>query len=198
MACATNSLPVPVSPSSKAVESNGATFCTNSSTRCNAGLFPTICWQPASFSNRPDISVEAPDRISRRGCSSETFATKGNSLYSAVCKEASLIFSTVAKAVLIVVWSFPGVAQDCAASFIPGQLLKCDGLHKYGRLWVLFGVTAEVLSRVIQMSLIVWGSNLNSLPTGTPRIHRPTPWAQQRQSNAEAYKQHARPRIMGL
>src|SRR4030095_7021109 len=183
MAFATNSLPVPVSPSSKAVESNGATFCTNSSTRCNAGLLPTICWQLVSFSNRRDISVEAPRRISRRGCSTETLAPNRNSL----CKGASLIFSTVAKAVLIVVWSFPGVAQDCAASFTPGQPLKCDGLDKYGRLWDLFGVTAEVLSGAVsasgQMSLIVGRPNLNSLPSGTPRVHGPVSWAQQRQGN---------------
>src|SRR5689334_8898555 len=144
MACATNSLPVPVSPSSKAVESNGATFCTNSSTRCNAGLFPTICWQLVSVSNRRDISVEATGRISRRGCSNETLALNANSLYSAVCKAASLILSTVAKAVLIFVWSFPVVAQDCATSFTPHQLLKCDGLDKYGRLSDLFGVREEV------------------------------------------------------
>ena len=112
------------------------------------------------------------------------------------------MLSIEAKAVFIVVWSFPVVAQNCAASFTPDQLLKCDGLHKYGRLWDLFGVTAEVLSGTVsasgQMRLIVVRSNLNSLPSGTARVHRPTPWAEQRQGNAEAYKQHACPRIMRL
>ena len=56
------------------------------------------------------------------------------------------MFSIEANAVLMIVWSFPVVAQDCDASVIRHQLLKCDVLRKYDVLWVLFGVTAEVLS----------------------------------------------------
>jgi hypothetical protein len=39
------------------------------------------------------------------------------------------------------------------------------------------------------MSLIVWGSNLTSLPSGAPRVPKPTPWAKRRQSDAEAAQQ---------
>ena len=40
---------------------------------------------------------------------------------------------------------FVNLAQDCAASFAPRQLLKGDGLRKNGRLSDLFGVAEEAL-----------------------------------------------------
>jgi hypothetical protein len=48
--------------------------------------------------------------------------------------------------VLIFVCPFISLAEDCAASFVPRQLLKGGGLHKNGRLSDLFGVAEEALS----------------------------------------------------
>jgi len=60
------------------------------------------------------------------------------------------MLETVAKAVLIVVSPFLVLRKDCATSFTPRQLLKGDGLHKYGRLCDLFGVASNAL----------WGSKV--------------------------------------
>ena len=52
-----------------------------------------------------------------------------------------------AKAVLIVVGPFVGLAWDYAGDFTRHKLLKGDGLHKNDRAGDLFGVAAEALSR---------------------------------------------------
>src|ERR1043166_4018991 len=67
-------------------------------------------------------------------------------------KEHHLCSQTLPKLYSFFVWSFPVVAKHCAASFTLDQLLKCDRLDKYGRLWDLFGVTAEVLSGTLSAS----------------------------------------------
>ena len=68
------------------------------------------------------------------------------------------MLETVAKAVLIVVSPFLVLRMDCATSLAPRQLLKGDGLHKYGRLCDLFGVAAEVLSGAVRWR---WSDELN-------------------------------------
>ena len=68
------------------------------------------------------------------------------------------MLETVAKAVLIVVSPFLVLRKDCATSLAPRQLLKGDGLHKYGRLCDLFGVAAEVLSGAVRWR---WSDELN-------------------------------------
>ena len=52
-----------------------------------------------------------------------------------------------AKAVLIVVGPFVGLARDYAGDFTLRKLLKGDGLHKNDMAGGLFGVAAEALSR---------------------------------------------------
>ena len=70
------------------------------------------------------------------------------------------MLETVAKAVLIVVSPFLVLRKDCETSLAPCQLLKGDGLHKYGRLGDLFGVAAEVLSGAVRWR---WSDELNCL-----------------------------------
>ena len=87
-----------------------------------------------------------------------------------------------AKAVLIVVGPFVGLARDYAGDFTPCKLLKGDGLRKKDRVGDLFGVAAEALSRGSgggSEFFILRAPNLYALPSGTARIERPGSGAEQ-------------------
>ena len=71
MACATNSLPVPVSPWSRTVESVGATIATCSRTFCRAGLLPTMPSKPvlrADFWFEMELLVSEPAHFDKACC----------------------------------------------------------------------------------------------------------------------------------